>query len=132
MANTGAQNGNMWVNAIDNGFTAYNLGNGSEMTAGADGGAGGAAIQLLNLDTNGSALIGDAGIAATTVDLSGYALNKLAQYDYLVVGIARDVAADGNFFAIHDISVTAVPEPSSYALLGGMLALSYVMVRRRS
>lgn len=30
-----------------------------------------------------------------------------------------------------DFSITVVPEPGSYALLGGLLALGYVMVRRR-
>ena len=30
------------------------------------------------------------------------------------------------------ITVTVVPEPGTYALLGGIFALSYVMLRRRS
>ena len=30
------------------------------------------------------------------------------------------------------ITLTIVPEPGNYALLGGLLALSYVMVRRRN
>ena len=34
-------------------------------------------------------------------------------------------------FSIDNILVTAVPEPGTYALIGGLLALSYVMVRRR-
>ncbi len=132
IANLSAQNGNMWVNAVDNGYTAYNLGTGSQFTSNNQANAASAAIQLLNLNTNDSSLIADAGVASVAFDLSGYALDTLAQYDYLVVGIARDVASDGKAFAMHDISVTAVPEPGTYALLGGLLSLSYVMLRRRA
>ena len=65
-------------------------------------------------------------------DISGYATGgTLVDYDYFVLGISRNVDAGDNNFALHDIKVTAVPEPGSYALLGGLLALSSVMVRRR-
>ena len=67
-----------------------------------------------------------------TFDISGYATGgTLVDYDYFVLGISRNVDAGDNSFALHDIKVTAIPEPSSYALLGGLLALSSVMLRRR-
>lgn len=67
-----------------------------------------------------------------TFDISGYAAGgTFADYDYFVLGISRNVDTGDNLFALHDISVTAVPEPSTYALIGGLLALSLVMVRRR-
>ena len=37
----------------------------------------------------------------------------------------------GDYMMIDSITLTAVPEPSSYALIAGMLALASVMVRRR-
>lgn len=36
-----------------------------------------------------------------------------------------------NFALVNGIQVTAVPEPSSFALLAGMLGMVWVMVRRR-
>jgi hypothetical protein len=43
------------------------------------------------------------------------------------------IAATGNGTAsmIDNLSVTAVPEPSTYALIGGFMALGLVMLRRR-
>ena len=37
----------------------------------------------------------------------------------------------GDYMSIDSITLTAVPEPSSYALIAGMLALASLMVRRR-
>ena len=111
IANTSAQNGNMWAqpDSLAN-FDIYNLGNGTQFTTGfaVDGGAGVAAIQLTPTQDTGTALIGDAVAYSTTIDLSGYTLNTLAQYDYFVIGIAKnsDTASDRQF-AIHDIKVIA-------------------------
>lgn len=132
-ANLGATNGNMWGSNLAQ-FDYYNLGSGAKFTDGGtgDGGASAAAIKLLDQDT-GDALIANAVNYSTTIDFSGYNLDTLAQYDYFVIGIAKNVqATTDNKFAIHDIKVTAVvPEPSSYALIGGLLALGSVMLRRR-
>jgi hypothetical protein len=39
--------------------------------------------------------------------------------------------AEGNQHLVDNIAVTAVPEPSTYALIGGFVALGLVMYRRR-
>ncbi|MGC9451986.1 MAG: PEP-CTERM sorting domain-containing protein, partial [Oceanipulchritudo sp.] len=37
----------------------------------------------------------------------------------------------GEFARVDDVRLTAVPEPATYVLLGGLAALALVMVRRR-
>ena len=39
---------------------------------------------------------------------------------------------DGNGFTLEGFNVTVVPEPSTYALLSGVCALAFVMLRRRA
>jgi len=111
VANLLPQNGNMWAASGSLlVFDIYNLGNGTQFTTGfaVDGGAGVAAIQLTPTQDTGTSLIGDAVAYSTTIDLSGYSLDTLAQYDYVVIGIAKnsDSASDRQF-AIHDIKVIA-------------------------
>ena len=105
IANLGAQNGNMWANAVTNGFSVTNLGDGSLMTAGGDGVASGAAIQLLDQDT-GNSLLANAIHVRRTFDLSAYAVNTLAGYDYLVIGFSRNPVAGDNKFALFDVAVS--------------------------
>ncbi len=55
--------------------------------------------------------------------------------DYLVLGWGTRSANGGSGGVVSDSfnvdNITIVPEPGTYALLGGLLALGYVMVRRR-
>ena len=49
-------------------------------------------------------------------------------------GAATDPTASGtagDYMSIDSITLTAVPEPSSYALIAGMFALTSIMLRRR-
>ena len=114
VANLGAQNGNMWADAVNNGFSVTNLGDGSLMSVINDGGAAGAAIQLLNQAPSDSTSLSDAINISTTIDLSSYAVDTLAQYDYLVIGFARNPdVGTGNNLALYDVAVTATSEPNT-------------------
>ena len=44
--------------------------------------------------------------------------------------VNADAAGDGAI-SIDNFNMTAIPEPGTYALLGGLLALGHVMLRRR-
>jgi hypothetical protein len=46
-------------------------------------------------------------------------------------GDATAGGTTGDYMSIDSITLSAVPEPSSYALIAGMLALASIMVRRR-
>ena len=50
----------------------------------------------------------------------------------LVVTITALNNAGSEYYYFDNVVVTAVPEPSTYALLSGLLVLTFVMLRRRS
>jgi len=112
IANLGAQDGNMWANAVTNGFSVTNLGDGSLMTAGGDSVAASAAIQLLDQDS-GSGSEGSAIHVRSSFDLSAYAVDTLAGYDYFVIGFTRNPGAGDNKFALYNVAVTVTPEPNT-------------------
>jgi hypothetical protein len=68
------------------------------------GGGGGAAAEAYNGGLTGS------GTVTTTIDLSGYAVSGLADYEYLAVAFAWDFPAAGAI-EVSNLSLTAVSEP---------------------
>lgn len=67
------------------------------------------------------------GGATTTSGLMAFDMSK--SYGFAAYGHQTGSALNGSY--ISNITLTAVPEPGTYALLGGLLALGHVMVRRR-
>ena len=68
---------------------------------------------MLDQDT-GNSLLANAIHVRRTFDLSSYAVDTLAQYDYLVIGFARNPdVGTGNNLALYDVAVTATSEPNT-------------------
>lgn len=111
--NEGAQNGNAWD--VANNGDAYNLFTGAAIV-------NGAASEAVSFaaGTNGN--------YTQSIDMSGYTVSNLSDYEYILVGFAADTSAE-NASTISNLSVT-VPEPSS-TMLFGLGGLALIMRRRR-
>ena len=125
MVNGGATNGNAWNDANSYAdWTIYNLNSGQLNNHNSDFSTAASAVKL----TDG---VAGAHSFSQTFDMSGYAAaaDDIAGFDYLGVYITRDHTGTSPSVSIQDFTLTAVPEPSSAALLGlGGLAL---ILRRR-
>jgi hypothetical protein len=78
---------------------------------------------------NGTAILGTLGaknVLSTVADDQEFTFDLNGEEN-----IALAFYVVNSALTVDNITVTTVPEPGTYALLGGLLALSYVMVRRR-
>jgi hypothetical protein len=71
---------------------------------------------------DGGAESSSLGVAVADLDIDGLRA---------VSNLVTPNMGSGDFVSFDDVSVTLVPEPSTYALLGGMFALALVIYRRR-
>ena len=70
----------------------------------------------------GSLTVGAETIVGTS-NSTGQTLNRFA--------LRQSDSSNNETVTVDNLSISVVPEPSSYALIGGLLALGYVMLRRR-
>ncbi|NDV61636.1 PEP-CTERM sorting domain-containing protein [Puniceicoccales bacterium CK1056] len=83
----------------------------------------GTTVTYTDADTAG----GTSGLLDQTISFT----RSDSSFDLVVFfGFDRDVTFS-NAAWVDDVSITAVPEPSMYALLGGFLTLGFVLIRRR-
>lgn len=125
IVNSGATNGNAWNDAVSTtDWTIYNLNSGQLNNHYSDYSSAGWAVQL------SSGVSGNQNFEQT-FDMSGYAAeaNNIAGFDYLGVFFTRDATGTSPAVSISEVTLTAVPEPSSAALLG--LGAGWLMLRRR-
>lgn len=125
VANLSSSNGNVW-GAEDADFDYYNLKDGVKFPKHSDSDYGSAAIQLSGLDT-GTSEEADLKTLEYQIDLSGFSKNKLRDYDYLVVAIARNTVAvdalkSGRGFAVHELRLSMVDDslPVTLINIGGL------------
>ncbi|CAA6694114.1 MULTISPECIES: PEP-CTERM sorting domain-containing protein [unclassified Lentimonas] len=69
------------------------------------------------------------GVAYTALITDGAGITDIGEFILAIEGDTPWNAASQT--AIDSITLTVIPEPSTFALLGGLCALGYVMVRRR-
>jgi hypothetical protein len=100
------------------GFTVLESGGAAAVTDGWD--TANTQTQVFNLDENGGYEDG------RYMNISGITLTEST------LDVRVSVAADANYAGINAAQLTIViPEPSTYAFLGGLLTLAHVVLRRR-
>jgi hypothetical protein len=111
----------MWVQSIPDG-DAFNAPAALDLGFDGDGDAGQELPALVD-DANAGVGSNFETFSTGSIVVSGTDLDISFQFNGITSG--------GEGLYMDNITVTAVPEPSAYALLSGMLGLAWVMLRRR-
>lgn len=123
---TGTDDYVIGYNPTTSGFAGNNASGGANFTLDTNGITNGDAFYIVTFGQETTASVTTAG---------GTLFNTFNAANWLVPGANGDALAFGaNFTQLNAqnlSSQTIVPEPSTYATLAGLLALGYVMVRRR-
>lgn len=92
-------------------------------------------VETLALNTNYSLLV-EANLTSQTMTISLNGTAVASDVALTTPGINPDgfriYSVNGSNVQLDNISLTAVPEPGSFALIAGLLGLTWVMLRRRS
>jgi hypothetical protein len=128
-ARTGLTDGTYWANDFNSVWGGTNFG-----FAGAEYNLSGGSVGGSTANAVTSFVGGTSGTFSQTYDISGFGGGDFSIADVsniLAVFTVNAGALGDGAISIDNFNMTAVPEPGTYALIGGLLALGYVMVRRR-
>ena len=128
-ARTSKTDGTFWANDFASGWSSFTGFSGPEYNL-----SGGSTTTVSTANAVTSFLGSTSGTFSQTYDISGFGGGDFSIADVsnvLAVFTVDSAAAGDGAISIDNFNMTAVPEPGTYALIGGLLALGYVMVRRR-
>jgi hypothetical protein len=80
------------------------------------------------------AILGGSGTYSNTIDIGSLniaGVTTAGDFEYYMLGFARNEDGTAGTTSIDNLSFTSVPEPGAYAMLTGLTALVFVMLRRR-
>ncbi|WPJ96315.1 PEP-CTERM sorting domain-containing protein [Coraliomargarita algicola] len=117
-----------WVND-GSGVNTFGLANGTIISASTHYGTGTSLLASSLVEVGSGASEGDT--FSATIDFATIAgVTELADFDAFGIMFFSTVGSGGQV-TVDNVTLTAIPEPGSYALLAGLTCLASVLIRRR-